>query len=110
MKIMVKGRISIIWSNISLSLIGVKHPCRLGCGKGRKKMTRVFADKLRHLVLFSAAAKTGESGQPYKDWVFINYTFKRFEGELAGSLIYFSVKFSASCVSVAAVKTACSCF
>jgi serine/threonine kinase 38 len=26
------------------------------------------------------AAKTGESGQPYKDWVFINYTFKRFEG------------------------------
>jgi hypothetical protein len=29
----------------------------------------------------SAAAKTGESGQPYKDWVFINYTFKRFEGE-----------------------------
>ena len=21
-----------------------------------------------------------ESGQPYKDWVFINYTFKRFEG------------------------------
>ena len=23
-----------------------------------------------------------ESGQPYKDWVFINYTFKRFEGFL----------------------------
>ena len=21
-----------------------------------------------------------ETGQPYKDWVFINYTFKRFEG------------------------------
>lgn len=26
------------------------------------------------------AAKTGDTGQPYKDWVFINYTFKRFEG------------------------------
>ena len=21
-----------------------------------------------------------DTGQPYKDWVFINYTFKRFEG------------------------------
>ena len=24
--------------------------------------------------------KEKEKGQPYKDWVFINYTFKRFEG------------------------------
>ena len=28
----------------------------------------------------SSAAPSSESGQPYKDWVFINYTFKRFEG------------------------------
>lgn len=32
-------------------------------------------------ILFSAAPSNNpETGQPYKDWVFINYTFKRFEG------------------------------
>ena len=31
------------------------------------------------LVTFPAAPSS-ESGQAYKDWVFINYTFKRFEG------------------------------
>ena len=28
----------------------------------------------------SAAPSNNDTGQPYKDWVFINYTFKRFEG------------------------------
>ena len=28
----------------------------------------------------SAAPSNSDTGQPYKDWVFINYTFKRFEG------------------------------
>ena len=33
------------------------------------------------LMLFVAAAPSNnDTGQPYKDWVFINYTFKRFEG------------------------------
>ena len=40
--------------------------------------------KLIHsLSLFfciSAAPSNNDTGQPYKDWVFINYTFKRFEG------------------------------
>ena len=27
-----------------------------------------------------SAAPASDSGQAYKDWVFINYTFKRFEG------------------------------
>merc|ERR1719192_3141496 len=31
-------------------------------------------------VALQIAAPSSESGQPYKDWVFINYTFKRFEG------------------------------
>jgi len=31
-------------------------------------------------VALEIAAPASESGQPYKDWVFINYTFKRFEG------------------------------
>ena len=31
-------------------------------------------------VFFSAAPSNSDTGQPYKDWVFINYTFKRFEG------------------------------
>jgi len=31
-------------------------------------------------VALQIAAPESESGQPYKDWVFINYTFKRFEG------------------------------
>ena len=30
--------------------------------------------------LFAAAPANNDTGQPYKDWVFINYTFKRFEG------------------------------
>ena len=29
---------------------------------------------------FSATPSNNDTGQPYKDWVFINYTFKRFEG------------------------------
>ena len=28
----------------------------------------------------SVAPSNNDTGQPYKDWVFINYTFKRFEG------------------------------
>ena len=28
----------------------------------------------------TAAPANNDTGQPYKDWVFINYTFKRFEG------------------------------
>jgi len=31
-------------------------------------------------VALQIAAPSSETGQPYKDWVFINYTFKRFEG------------------------------
>ena len=30
--------------------------------------------------LISVAPSNNDTGQPYKDWVFINYTFKRFEG------------------------------
>ena len=30
--------------------------------------------------LFLAAPSNNDTGQAYKDWVFINYTFKRFEG------------------------------
>ena len=32
------------------------------------------------IFLFVAAPANNDTGQPYKDWVFINYTFKRFEG------------------------------
>ena len=31
-------------------------------------------------LLLAAAPSNNDTGQPYKDWVFINYTFKRFEG------------------------------
>ena len=31
-------------------------------------------------LLLTAAPSNNDTGQPYKDWVFINYTFKRFEG------------------------------
>ena len=32
------------------------------------------------IIFFPAAPSNNDTGQPYKDWVFINYTFKRFEG------------------------------
>ena len=40
-------------------------------------------DKLWRCLLInfiSVAPSNNDTGQPYKDWVFINYTFKRFEG------------------------------
>ena len=40
----------------------------------------LFIAKLNFDQLFSAAPSNNDTGQPYKDWVFINYTFKRFEG------------------------------
>ena len=33
-----------------------------------------------YFFCISAAPSNNDTGQPYKDWVFINYTFKRFEG------------------------------
>jgi len=37
-------------------------------------------DDFPDVALQIAAPANNDTGQPYKDWVFINYTFKRFEG------------------------------
>jgi len=37
-------------------------------------------DDFPDVALQIAAPSNNDTGQPYKDWVFINYTFKRFEG------------------------------
>lgn len=48
-----------------------------------RKYTRIYIDfyTFFHKELFPASAPMPQDGEiNYKDWVFINYTFKRFEG------------------------------
>ena len=40
----------------------------------------MFENIFYEFIFLSAAPSNNDTGQPYKDWVFINYTFKRFEG------------------------------
>ena len=47
----------------------------LKIGKKPDKLCRCLL-----INLISVAPSNNDTGQPYKDWVFINYTFKRFEG------------------------------
>ena len=45
------------------------------------KIRFIIHNKLNLLYFISASAPTSQDGEViYKDWVFINYTFKRFEG------------------------------
>ena len=44
------------------------------------KISEASLDICLYYLCFTAAPANNDTGQPYKDWVFINYTFKRFEG------------------------------
>ena len=49
---------------------------KIGIKTQKLTQTNTFS----YFYYFSAAPSNNDTGQPYKDWVFINYTFKRFEG------------------------------